>query len=271
MPSIEANGHSLFYEDASSGAPVLFIHGFGGNLLGWGPVIGDMRQTFRCIAYDQRDSGRSAQATAAYGIRDMADDAASLVQALSLGPCHVVGFSMGGAVAQELAINYPDLVRSVALIATYTKGDARGSDNLRSWARIRETFERQSYFHAVYPWLLTFREYEWPGFVEQSIQRAVESPYPQDQAAYLRQMEATLAHNAEDRLGRIAAPTLVLVGEEDILAPLRFSRKLASSIPNARLMVLPEVGHALLWVKPQQVSRALQGFLLSLDEETDQD
>lgn len=271
MPHVQANGRALYYEDSGSGGPVLFIHGFGGNLLGWEPVLGEMRQAFRCIAYDQRDSGRSEQAATAYTVRDMAADAAALITALSIAPCHIVGFSMGGAVAQELAINYPDIVRSLSLIATYTKGDARGSDNLRMWAKIRETFDQQTYYRAIYPWLLTFREYEWPGFVEANIQRAIASPYQQDQAAYLRQMEATLAHDAEERLPGILAPTLVLVGNEDILAPLRFSRTLASRIPNARLMVLPDVGHALLWVKPQEVSRALQGFFLSLEEEPDED
>lgn len=269
MPTVAVQGRTLYYEDAGDGDPVLFIHGFGGNLLGWGLALRDLRHSFRCIAYDQRDSGRSDRATAPYTIRDLADDAAGLISALSLAPCHVVGFSMGGAVTQELAINHPQLVRSVTLVATYTKGDARGSDNLRSWARIRESFDREAYFRAVYPWLLTYREYEWPGFVEQHIRQAIEAPYQQDQAAYLRQMEATLAHDADGRLEQVQAPTLVLVGDEDILAPLRFSRRLASAIPNARLMVLPEVGHGLLWVKPHEVSRAIQGFLLSLEDETD--
>jgi pimeloyl-ACP methyl ester carboxylesterase len=194
----------------------------------------------------------------------MAGDAAGLIAALGLNACHIVGFSMGGAVTQELAINHPDAVRSITLIATYTSGDPRGSDNLRSWAKIREAFDRESYYRAVYPWLLTYREYQWPGFVDEHIRRAVEAPNQQEQDAYLRQMEATLAHNAEDRLDRITAPTLVLVGEDDILAPLRFSRTLAARIPDARLLVLPEVGHGLLWVKPHDVSRAVLGFLDSL-------
>jgi pimeloyl-ACP methyl ester carboxylesterase len=266
MPQVEINGVSIFYEDAGEGDPVLFIHGFGSDLLSWGLVLRELRKSFRGIVYDQRDSGRSSRARGQYSIRDLADDAAGLIRAVGIGPCHVVGFSMGGAVTQELAINHPDAVRSITLVATYTKGDARGSDNLRSWAKLREQFDPVSYFRAIYPWLLTHREYEWPGFVEENIRRAVEAPYPQEQDAYLRQMEATLAHDAEDRLTAIQAPALVLVGEDDILAPLRFSRTLAASIPDARLMVLPEVGHALLWVKPYDVSRAIQGFLQSLED-----
>lgn len=267
MPEVLANGQQLYYEELGAGDPVLFIHGFGSDLNAWGLVTRELRESYRCIVYDQRDSGRSGRAAASYTVRDMAADAAALIAACDAAPCHVVGYSMGGAVAQELAINYPASVRSLTLVATYDQGDQRGTDNLRSWAHMRETFTREEYFRAIYPWLHTYREYEQPGFIDERIRRSLEAPNPQDQAAFVRQMEATLGHDAASRLPSITAPTQVIVGAEDILAPLRFGRALAAAIPRSRLLVLPDVGHSLLSVKPDDVKRAILGFLGSVEDD----
>ncbi|MBI4496764.1 MAG: alpha/beta hydrolase [Chloroflexi bacterium] len=264
MPITSVRDVNLYYEDLGAGEPVLWIHGFSGDHRGWAAQIPVFQDAYRCMVYDQRDSGRSATSRRDYTTADLAEDAVGLLDALDIPRATVVGFSMGGAVAQEFAINHPERVHGLVLVATYTAGDPRGSENLRAWARMRAVFTPEQYHRAISPWVLTYREYLVPGLVEGFLQRALENPYRQSQEAYERQMEAVLAHNAEDRLGRITAPCLVLVGDEDILAPLRFSRTLVSRIPRARLEVIPEVGHALLWVKPDEVNRAIGRFLAGL-------
>lgn len=267
MPTAEVRDITLFYDELGQGEPILWMHGFSGSHLGWLAQARAFGAAHRCIVYDHRDSGQSSESSRAYSIRDLADDAAALLDHLNIPRATVVGFSMGGAVAQEFAINHPDRLTGLALVATYTKGDPRGSDNLRSWARMRRSFPPEDFARATAPWVYTYREYLVPEFIENQIRRGLENPHWQSQEAYERQMEAVLAHDAEDRLDRIAAPCLVICGEDDILAPLRFSRMLAERIPLARLEVIPEVGHGLLWVKPAAVSEALDRFLMSVQQD----
>ncbi len=261
MPKVNVGSLELFYQQAGSGAPVLFISGMGSDHTMWGYQVRAFKGSYRCVCFDNRDVGRSSQAAAPYSVRDIAADVVGLLDALGIEKAHVVGWSMGGAIAQELVINHSQRVRSLCLIATYTSGDPRGSANLNAWKLLRQRLSPREYQEAIYPWVFTWRDYLKPGLVESFIQKAVDNPYPQSQAAYERQVDAVLGHNAEDRLHLIPSPTLVLAGEEDILAPLRFSRILAERIPSARLEVIREAGHALIWTHAEAVNQALRGFL----------
>ena len=263
MPRLNAGGLSLFYQESGAGQPVIFIPGLGSDHTAWGYQTRALSQHFRCIALDNRDVGESDCASGPYTTRDMAQDMVGLMDALGIPSADIVGWSMGSAIAQEVAINWPERVRRLCLVASYHQGDPRGAERHTTFAELRRTLGVETYLKVVYPWSFTYRAYLRPGFIHDMMKRALESPSQQRQDAYERQVAATVNHDARGRLSRIQAPTLVLVGDEDILTPPeRFSRAMAREIPDARLAVVPEVGHALLWEQPDAVNQALQAFLL---------
>lgn len=265
MPRVHTGALALFYQERGSGEPLLLLPGLGTDHTAWGYQTLVLQQRFCCISVDNRDAGRSERAKEAYTIREMAQDMAGLMDALDLQQAHILGWSMGSAIAQELALAYPDRVRSLGLVATYHDGDPRAAERFSALAEVRRTMGLEVFLRCAYPWSFTYRAYQRPDFIENLQKQALANEYGQDQEAYERQVKATLGHYTKGRLGRIKCPTLVLVGDEDVLTPLeRFARPIAQEIPNARLQVIPEVGHGLLWEQPDAVIQALEQFYDSL-------
>src|SRR3990170_4830872 len=253
MPKVRvATGFELFYRESGEGEPILWIMGLGNDHRGWAYQAPAFRDRFRCITYDNRDVGQSQQADGPYTVADMVEDAVGLLDALGVEQAHVVGFSMGGAQAQELAIRHPERVRRLVLCNTYTSRDPRGEEIFRARVLLRERLSPEEYQRATLPWAYTYLDYQRPGFIEQTIEAILNDPYPQSQEAFRRQVEATLSVDTEGRLGQIRAPTLLLFGEDDITTPLRFARVLEAGIPNATLRVVPGAGHGLAWSHPEE-------------------
>jgi pimeloyl-ACP methyl ester carboxylesterase len=257
-----ATGFELFYREGGDGDSVLWIMGLGNDHRGWAYQVPAFRDRYRCITYDNRDAGQSQRADAPYTVADMAEDAVTLLDALDVERAHVIGFSMGGAQAQELAIRHPERVAKLVLCNTYTSRDERGAAIFRSRVLLRERLSAEEYQRVTLPWVYTYQDYQRPGFVERTVQAILDDPNPQPDDAFRRQVEATLAVDTEARLGRIAAPTLLLFGEEDITTPLRFARVLEAGIPNARLEIVPGAGHGLPWSHPDALNQAVREFLL---------
>ena len=168
MPHVQAGLLRLFYRDSapeSAREAVLFLSGMGNDHTAWAAQARALSEGFRTITYDHRDIGQSSLADGPYTIADLADDAAGLLDALAIEAAHCVGWSMGGAVAQELALRHPDRVRSLALVATYTSSDPRGDLRMRSWAALRPRLTPEEFAHLTWPWVYTVADYRRPGFI----------------------------------------------------------------------------------------------------------
>jgi len=265
MPAVRvATGFELFYRESGEGDPILWIMGLGNDHRGWALQVPAFSDRFRCITYDNRDSGQSQRADEPYTVADMAEDAVALLDALDVEQAHVVGFSMGGGQAQELAIRHPERVRKLVLCSTYTSRDPRGAAIFLSRVLLRERLTAEEYQRVTLPWAYTYQDYQRPGFIDGTIDAILNDPYPQDAATYRRQVEATLSVDTEDRLDQVRAPTLLVFGEDDITTPLRFARVLESGIPNARLVLVPCAGHGLPWSHPDALNAAVRAFLEEL-------
>lgn len=261
MPKARIGEIELFYQVTGEGDPILWVSGLGGDHRSWGLQVAEFQSRLRCITFDNRDVGQSASTPNAYTIREMAADAAGLLAHLEVPPAHVVGWSMGGAIAQELAISHPGRVRSLSLVATYHQGDPRGTDIMTTFALLRQRLSPEEYQRAIGPWVYTYEEYLVPGLVDSLRQRTLENPYPQSPEAYARQSQATMNHDAADRLASIRCPTLVVAAQGDILTPLWFAYALRDGIPGAQLVTVPQAGHGLLWTKAQELNRILLDFI----------
>jgi 3-oxoadipate enol-lactonase len=261
MPHTESHDPRLYYEVHGDGEPLVLVMGLGTDILGWLLQLPAFSERYRTIAFDNRDVGRSAYVDSPYELADMAGDALALCDELGLGSFHLLGISMGGAIAQEVALRAPDRVRTLTLCATWPGSGRYGAERGRLLAAsaLRATFEE----HLDTLLLLTLSErmYENEEGVEYLRGMMLDHPYPQRREGFARQAEASGRHDARDRLPSLRMPVHVIGAEHDILVPMWKSRELAELIPGARLTVLDGAPHGLNVERPEEFNRAVLEFL----------
>ncbi|HEU5431605.1 MAG TPA: alpha/beta hydrolase [Thermomicrobiales bacterium] len=246
------------------GTPILMINGLGADRAAWGLQVPAFRQEFRTIAYDNRDVGQTGagRAPRPYGIRQFADDAAGLLDALGIARAHIVGASMGGAIAQEFGLAYPERAESLTIICAWAKTDPWLAELLRHWETVFDAHGPLAWTRASWLWVFTYRFYDAdPANLANLLATTAADPAPQSAAMYRRQSHAAAAHDALERLGGIASPTHVVAGAEDQLTPLRFSEEIAAAIPGAQLSVMPNVGHGMFWEATEAFNDLVLGFI----------
>jgi 3-oxoadipate enol-lactonase len=246
VPHVQVNGVRLFYEESGEpdAPPLVLIMGWGGDHTAWALQAPAFAAEHRVIALDNRGAGQSDVPEGPYTIAGMAEDVAGLLDALAIGRAHVCGASMGGMIAQELALRHPDRIRTLGLHCTTAAIDAYGRFLIDTLLAVKARGDREEYVRAVMPWILCRKTMvERPEFIRFWIDRALAYPYPISLEGLARQAQAIGAHDTAARLGEIRVPTLVTTGTEDILVPPASSRDLHARIPGSELTTLPDAGH----------------------------
>lgn len=261
MPHAEINGQNLYYEVHGEGEPLVIVMGLSADLLAWALQIPEWSKHYRVIAIENRDVGRSSYATGAYEIEDMADDTIGLADELGLRDFHLLGLSMGGAIAQHLALKAPGRVRSLTLCVTWGGAGPYGaakSDVLGA------AFERMTVEERVdFLMLMTMSEdfYANPDGVKWLRNIMLSSPHPQKPEGFVRQLEACGRHEVRDRLPQLAVPTHVIGAEHDVLVPPWKSTELAELIPGAKLTMLDRAPHAINIERAESFNAGVIGWL----------
>jgi len=264
MPTIElATGPTLNYVRRGEGEPMLLIQGMSGNHLAWGePFLSDLERDFDVVAYDHRGVGRSSAVTDPFTITELADDAAALIAALGWESAHVVGISMGGMVAQELALRHPDRIRTLTLGCTYAGGEGSALTSSQVSTKLAEAMMAGDPDRAI---ATAYEVNVSPGYgADKSaygtfyeMATALPTPVP----VIMLQMQAIAAHNTLDRLHEISAPTLVIHGTVDEMLPYSNAVLIASKVPDAQLETLEGVGHMFWWEQPERSAAAIRALV----------
>ncbi len=264
MGTMAANGVELWVEQAGQGADVLFISGLADEGACWVDQVAGLKDRYRVTTFDNRGVGRSSTPGGPFAIADFAADTAALMDSLGLERAHVVGSSMGGAIAQELALAHPERIASLVLNGTWCRGDRFLHEIFRNWMWSAQKADSiRDFLITVNLWCFSPRIWN-EGTMDDWIAEAQASPYAQSVDAFCRSAQALIEHDTADRISAIDSPTLVTVGELDLALPIRFSEELARRIPNARLVVIPAAGHQPFQEVPDDYNRLLTDFWQSL-------
>ncbi len=247
MPEVRVGDINLHYEIQGKGDPLLMVMGLGSSSASWDPtLLSELARSFRTIVYDNRGTGQSDKPKVPYTLEMFAGDAYGLLDVLQLGRVHVFGVSMGGMIAQELALRHGSRLQTLTLGCTTCGGKHAvppPPESVKLLSAPREGLSDEELIRRSWPLAYT------PSYIqnhrdalEATIPRVLAHPTPP--SAYKRHLDATYTLKTYDRLPEVRTPTMVVTGAQDVLIPARNSEILAERIPGARLQIIPNAGHA---------------------------
>jgi 3-oxoadipate enol-lactonase len=262
---VMVDGRRLAYEEVSPPSPrgtILLLAGLGAKRQGWYKQLPAFGRAYRTIALDYRDVGDSDEAREPYTIKGLAEDTAAVMRGLGIRQAHFIGVSMGGFIALELALSYPQMVEKLVLVVTSAGGPGHISPSRDIMALMTPIpgYEigdaaRKVCTAVSAPGFAQSHPEEFDIFVEIARYR------PMSEAAYFRQLAACRGHDVSQQVHQITAPTLVIHGDVDPLVPLENGLHLARTIPGARLIVYPQTGHIPEVERAEEFNRDILAFL----------
>jgi pimeloyl-ACP methyl ester carboxylesterase len=244
--TVAAGELRIGYREAGEGPPLLLIMGLGADGSLWEDHVAALRSRFRCIAVDNRGAGASSKPAGPYTTAAMADDHAAVMRALGLEGAGVIGISMGGAIAQELALRHPTMVTRMVLVSSWARCDGYLRELFANLAAVRATAPTEIFVQLLQLWIWAPEAFV-ARVDELAEARAIDPSLMVRVKPFAAQAAACASHDALDRLEAIGVPTLVTVGELDVFTPVRFSEALADRIPGAELRRFPGAGHVHHW------------------------
>lgn len=265
MPKVEVQGREFHYERAGEGEPLLLIQGMSGTHVAWGEPFRDaLVESFDVVAFDNRGIGFSAPVEGPFTIAEMAEDTAGLLDQLGIERAHVVGISMGGMIAQELALGHAGRLRSLTLGCTYCGGEGSQlmpQENAEKLLGAFASGDRDQAIRAGYEVNLSpsFRSDESTFAVFHEMATSV----PAAREVIQLQLQAIVGHDTSGRLGEISTPTLIVHGTVDGVLPFANGEQIAALMPTARFEALEDVGHMFWWEQPQRSAELIREHALA--------
>lgn len=263
MPYLELPDVRLYYEDSGGGGePLLLIPGLATDSGCWAGCAARWGNAFRLLMPDPRGAGRTEAGQGTFTLRTLAADCAALLSELGIARAHVLGHSMGGMIAQEFALAFPNMVDKLILAGTGREPDAFVRAVVQTWAQVRQRGDDSEFFLSVLPWMVTRRYYNDPNRPKSALRYFLDYPYKGTLAGFNAQLNALLGRDARESLAVLRCPTLVVGGEEDLLFPPERTTALADAITGARLRLLPALAHSPMLEATAVFSVVVMEFLL---------
>jgi len=258
MPKIAVRDIEVNYEEAGSGYPFILVHGLNGDLTGWVLIMPELSKYYRTVAMDVRGHGGTSKPDHSYSIKGFSEDLYEFFKKLQIPKGHIFGFSMGGAVAQQFALDHPEMIRSLILVSTFSHID---DHTRRAFAGLKASLARGGYpafFDEVVHLAFTPKYIAAnPGPIAELRKKriAINSP-----VAIGRATDACLAFNLKDQISKIMIPTLVVSGREDVFTPIHLAEQIHRSIHGSEWKILEGVGHNLPIESAPGLVRAVLDF-----------
>ena len=261
MPRVPVRDIEINYQEEGSGYPLILIHGLNGDLTGWVLVMPELSKHYRTMALDVRGHGGTSKPDQPYSIKGFSEDLYGFMNHLKIAKAHILGLSMGGAIAQQFALDHPEKIRSLVLVSTFSYVD----ENVhRAFTRLRQTLKDRGYpafFDEVIKLAFTSQYIAAnPGPLAQLKEKRIRVNSP---VAIGRATDACMAFNLKNEIAQISLPTLIVSGKEDFFTPIHLAEQIHRSIRDSEWKVLEGVGHNLYLEKPGQLTRMALDFLKS--------
>lgn len=259
----ESGGAKIYYHERGSGEPLVLIMGFGADGTVWEKHAAVYEKHFRCIILDNRGVGKSDQPAGPYTTLMMAKDTIAVMDHAGVKQAHVAGISMGGAIAQEIAINFPDRVKKLLLVCTWPRFNNYAKAVYENLKHIRASVSGEHFTELLQLWIFAPPYYQdhWSELKEGAIE-AGKNPTPQSRSGFEGQLDACINHDTVERLNKIKAPVMITAGLMDIFTPPAFSELIHEKINNSIYSTYPNGGHVHHWEDLERFNRETTDFLL---------
>lgn len=263
MPITTVNNISIYYEQQGEGSDhLILIGGLSSDHQVWKSTLRHFSKHFRILIFDNRGAGKSSTPDYPYTTEMMANDVLQLMNALKISRAHVLGHSMGGCIAQQIALLAPEKINKMIVACSRAKPNALANMALTTREKL-QTLGLPTELLAEYVMPLLFsetflqNEIQVKGFIQWTMQ----NPYPQSAIGFSHQLHAVKTHNVSDKLSEIHAPTLVIAGDEDILMPKASAKMFSGNIKNSEFIVIPDCAHMPHVEKSREFAETVMQFL----------
>ena len=263
MAIAEINDVQLYYEIYGEGIPLFLVAGLASDSQSWQPVVEDLSAHCRVVIFDNRGVGRTSPQETEISIQKIADDCIGLADHLGLTSINLLGHSMGGLVALDCAIRYPEHIDKLVLAATSSFNSHRNNALFADWASSFESgMDQKLWFRNIFNWIFTAGFFENEEALKEAIRFALEYPYPQSKIAFKNQVKAIADFNCTEGLSGMTAKTLVIGAKEDLLFPVNVCAQLAQAVPGAAFSLVDHAAHSIHMENPLAFIDTVLTFLL---------
>jgi 3-oxoadipate enol-lactonase len=262
MPIINANNINMYYELHGTGEPIVLISGFATDRLAWRSVQQIFAQQYQVLLFDNRGVGQSDTPDTPYSIDLFAADTIALIDTLGLKKPHIIGHSMGGMVAQTIAHQYADKIKTITIAGSRCRSNKLTETLFKFIGNLRkDKVPRERLLECWLPWIFSEAFLAQPEVIPTLTAFYLNNPYPQTLIGYERQLDAVLNFNSSDWVSHIKTPTLIITAEKDLTIPPEQSQEIINKISHAEAVCLPHAGHAMMVEQPEFFTEAVINFL----------
>ncbi len=262
MPNAIINGVDLYYESHGEGIPLLLVAGLASDSQSWQPILAELSRSYNVIIFDNRGAGRTKPQDVETSIQLMADDCIGLIKHLGLKSVNLLGHSMGGFVALDCAIRYPQYISNLILAASSAFISERNNELFHDWISYLENgMKTELWFRNMFYWIFTKRFFKNERELDVAVQLAIEYPFPQTKTAFRNQVNAIKEFNCLNDLAGIQLKTMVICGKEDLLITPEDSSETLGRIPGVRFSYVDHAAHAIHMEKPKEFANLIRLFL----------
>lgn len=265
MSTVKINDTEIYYEIHGQGKPMVLIAGLASDSQSWLPIIGELSKNYKVVVFDNRGVGRTKPMDIETGITQMADDCIGLINYLGLSNVILLGHSMGGMIALDCTLRYPEYFSSLILAATSSVNSARNTALFDDWVSyLDERMKKELWFRNMFYWIFSRQFFEDEETLETAVKMSIEYPWAQSDISFKNQVNAIKVYDLQNNIINIKIKTLVIGGEEDLLFSPDEVYQGLKSISGAKFSFIEGAAHSIHMEKSVEFVKVVNDFLKNI-------